>query len=189
MELIVDHIMFPVYFNNAFLDLAESNWKERNTGEVFSAPQNPAFKGIYFKTRSFYVEYLSTVKNEPYWSNAIYVVVPEKYWDFYRQPALVNEHFLIPYFGCGYQLVSPDFPHLNSIISKEIPYDGLTILISRALEKQLTSIGGQSWSLPENGKIQVHDGLLHVHDMAVIDQNSKLVAPILQSNPLLREFL
>ena len=189
MNLVIDHVMFPIYFNNPFLEVVESAWKENGEGEVFSQPQNPAFKGVYFKSKSFYVEYLSTVKTEPYWSNAVYVVVPKKYWDFYQNPALCSEHFLVPSFGCGYQLVSPDFPFLSRIISKDISYDGFTLLISEALEKELKNIGGQVWSLPSDGKVKVHEKLLHVHDMAVIDENAQLVAPILQVNPLLREFL
>ena len=189
MELVIDHIMFPVYFNNPFLELIEDIWKEQEVGRVFSEPQNPSYKGVYFQSKSFYVEYLSSVKNEPYWSNAVYLIVPKEYWGFYKDPALINEHFLIPNFGCGYQLISPEFPYLNSSIAKDISYDGFVLLISKELEQELLGIAGQQWSLPSNGKIQVHENLLHVHDMAVINEKSKLVAPLLQTNPLLKEFL
>jgi hypothetical protein len=60
-------------------------------------------------------------------------VVPKQYWGFYKSPALVTEHFLIPQFGSGFQIVSPQFPHL----------DGFTLLISKALEESLLNIGGQ----------------------------------------------
>lgn len=191
MELIIDHVMFPTYLSDKFLDLVEETWKERDVGRVFSQPANASFKGVYFQSSSFYVEYLSNVASQPYWSNAVYVVVPKRYWKHYKNPAFVNEHFLIPSFGCGYQLVSPDYPHLNSKIvqTKNVTYDGFVLLISKALEDELLSIGGVQWTLPENGKVQVNEKLLHVHDMAVIDQNSKLVAPILQPNPILREHL
>jgi hypothetical protein len=52
----------------------------------------------------------------------------------------------------------------------------------------LLNIGGQKWVLPSNGKIRVHEKLHHVHEIAVINEKSKLVAPLLHPNPLLREF-
>jgi hypothetical protein len=189
MELQIDHVMFPVYFNNPFLNLVEQIWKNQSGGRVTQMPQYPAFKHVLNFSKSFYVEYLSTVQSEPYWSNAVYVVVPKKFWGHYKSPALVTEHYLIPEFGAGYQLVSPEFPHLNSIVAKGEAYDGFTLLISKALETSLLSIGGQKWVLPSNGKIRVHEKLHHAHEMAVINEKSKIVAPVLQSNPVLREFL
>ncbi|MEZ5448400.1 MAG: hypothetical protein R3E89_05110 [Thiolinea sp.] len=47
MELIVDHVMFPLYFNNQFLEVVEEVWKELNVGKVTIGKQNPAFKGVY----------------------------------------------------------------------------------------------------------------------------------------------
>jgi hypothetical protein len=188
MELVVDHVMFPVYFNNSFLEVIEAEWREQNAGRVYSMPQNRVFKGLYFESKSFYVEYLSTVKSEPYWSNAVYVVVPKTCWSHYESPALVTEHFLLPAFGCGYTLVSPDFPHLNSTLAKSQTYDGFTLLISRALEQELLKVAGQSWILPRSGKVRVHEKLVHAHDIVVINDKSKLVAPLLQPNPVLREF-
>jgi hypothetical protein len=189
MEIQIDHVMFPVYLNNAFLDVVEEIWAAKKAGKVFAQPQNAAFKGVYLQSKSFYVEYLSNVKDQPYWTNAVYVVVPKKHWAFYKSPALVDQYFLVPKFGCGYALVSPDFPYLNSMTAGSNSYDGLTLLISEALKKEVLSIAGLNWSLPESGKIQVHGSLVHVHDIAVIDEKSKLVAPLLQPNPLLREFL
>lgn len=188
MELEIDHVMLPVYFNNALLESIESVWRDRARGRVFTQPQNDFFKGVYLQSKSFYVEYLSTVETQPYWSSAIFFVVPKQYWGHYENPAMVNEHFLIPSFGSGYQLVSPDYPYLNSKTAKDETYDGLKVLISSALEQQILAIGGQKWSLPKNGKLQVHDGLAHLHDIVVIDENDKLVAPILEANPILRDF-
>jgi hypothetical protein len=189
MELVVDHVMFPIYFNNPFLGLVEEIWRDRKVGRVFSQPQNPSFKGLYLRSKSFYLEYASNTKNEPYWSNAVYVVVPKKYWNFYEEPVLRTEHFLLPKFGGGYSIVSPEYPHLNSSAAQNETYDGLTLLISKALEDELLQVAGQKWTLPRSGKVRVHDGLKHLTDIAVIDEQSKLVAPLLEANPLLREFL
>ena len=181
--------MFPIYLNNPFLDIVEKIWTEQRSGKVFNQPQNAAFKGVYLQSKSFYVEYLSNVKDQPYWSNAVYVVVPQKHWGYYDKPALLDEHFLLPKFGCGYTLVSPDFPYLNSLSAREQHYDGLTLLISEALKLELLSIAGLQWRLPDSGKVRVHKNLIHVHDMAVVNEKSQLVAPLLQPNPLLREYL
>ena len=188
MELTIDHVMFPIYYNNALLEFVEHNWNSRKLSKVHSQSQNDSFKGVYLPSKSFYVEYLSTVETEPYWSSAIYVVLPNEYWDAYKKPALRTDHFLIPSFGSGYQLVSPSYPHLNTIVSKDESYDGLTILISKALEQELLSIGGKKWVLPKNGKVRVHEDLHHLHDIAVIDEQNKIVAPIFEANPILREY-
>ena len=189
MELVVDHVMFPLYYNNQFLDIAEKVWKELNAGKVIVGDQNPTYKGVYLHSRSFYVEYLSNVKEQPYWSNTIYFIVPKKYWGFYQNPALVSEHFLVPEFGCGYQLISPEYPHLNAKVAASIDYDGLEIFISQALKEEITNIAGQNWTLPSNGKIRVHKDLKHAHDIVVINENRKTIAPLLQPNPILREYL
>jgi hypothetical protein len=189
MEIVIDHVMFPVYFNNAFLEVVEAEWRAQSLGKVYSQPQNSVFKGVYFESKSFYVEYLSTVKAEPYWSNAVYVVVPKKYWSHYKNPALSTEHFLVPTFGCGYTLVSSEFPYPNSLLAKGQTYDGFTLLISKALEQELLRMAGQSWVLPPSGRVRVHEKLMHVYDIAVINDKSKLVGPLLQPNPILREFL
>jgi hypothetical protein len=186
MQLQLDHVMFPVYFNNAFLDLVERDWKKRNIGRVFSEPQNPVFKGVYLQTRSFYVEHLSTVENEPYWSNALHVIVPTAHWSHYSNPDLRTEYFLVPRFGCGFALVSPEYPHLHSTLPQQTA-DGLTVLISQTLAVALKAIGGKTWRLPP--QVRVNDKLLHAHDIAVVDDHSKLVAPLFQANPVLRELL
>lgn len=53
MELVIDHIMFPVYFNNAFLEVIEAEWRGHGLGKVYSQPQNAVFKGVYFESKSF----------------------------------------------------------------------------------------------------------------------------------------
>jgi hypothetical protein len=189
MELILDHVMFPVYYNNPFLEVIEDIWRERELGKVFAEPQNESFKGVYLSSKSFYIEYLSNTKSEPYWSNTVYIVLPKTYWGYYEAPDLMTEHFLTPTFGCGYCIVNPDYPYLNSVVSRDEVHDGLTVLISSALEKELLRLGGMNWTLPASGKLRVHESLVHPYDMAIIDENSKLVAPLLQANPLLREFL
>ena len=186
MELKIDHVMFPVYYNDAMLEHIEDDWKNRDSGKVYTQPHNGTYTGVYLPSKSFYVEYLSSIETEPYWSTAIYVVVPNEYWDAYKDPAMRNDHFLIPWFGSGYQLVSPDFPHTNDKVSSGEDYDGLTILISKALKQELLNIGGKKWTLPKN--VRVQDGLYHLHDIAVIDENSKIVAPLYEANPVLREF-
>ena len=186
MQLQVDHIMFPVYFNNAFLGVVEEAWKGYAIGRVFAQAQNAVFKAVYLQSKNFYVEHLSTVESEPYWSNTLYVVVSKEIWSHYAAPALLTEHFLIPRFGCGYSLVSPDFPHLHATFPEQ-SYDGLSILISAALEAELKTIAGEAWSLPPH--LRVHGGLHHAHDMVVVDGHSKVVAPLYQANPLLREYL
>jgi hypothetical protein len=186
MQLQIDHIMFPVYFNNAFLALVEEAWKSRGIGRVFSEPQNAAFKGVYLQGRSFYVEHLSTVESEPYWSNALYVIVPKELWPYYTKPDLHSEHFLVPKFGCGFSLVSPEFPHLHTRLPEQT-YDGLSILISATLESELKKLAGKTWTLPP--QVRVHSGLRYAHDMLVLDADSKVVAPLFQTNPLLREYL
>ena len=186
MQLQIDHVMFPVYFNNAFLNVVEEAWKGKSAGRVFSEPQNAVFKGVYLQTKSFYVEHLSTVESEPYWSNTLYVVVPKDLWSHYPTPDLRTEHFLVPRFGCGYSLVSPEFPHLHSGLPEQ-SYDGLSVLISPTLESALKTLAGKSWTLPAH--VRVNSRLHHAHDMVVVDDNSKVVAPLYQANPLLREHL
>lgn len=186
MELKIDHVMFPVYFNDAMLEHVEAEWDYYGKGKVFKQPSNGTYTGVYIAGKSFYVEYLSSVDTEPYWSTALYVVMPTEYWDAYEEPVMRNDHFLIPWFGSGYQLISPEYPHTHDKTSKDQEYDGMTILISKALEQELLNIGGKKWTLPKH--VRVHDGLYHMHDIAVINENSKLVAPLFEANPVLRDF-
>jgi len=52
MEITIDHVMFPVYFNNSFLNSVEENWTQRNLGYVDTQAQNDFFKGLYLHTKS-----------------------------------------------------------------------------------------------------------------------------------------
>ncbi len=187
MEIKIDHVMFPVYANDVLLGHVESTWKEKEKGRVYSQPTNGVFKGVYFQSKDFYVEYLSTVENQPYWSSAIYLVVDKKYWKSIDNPVMVNDHFLIPYFGSGYQLISPDYPHLTSKL-EPTSYNGLKILISQNLFDEIKTLGGQNWTLPSDGSVEIHEGLHHLHDIVVIDENDKLVAPLYEANPILRDY-
>jgi hypothetical protein len=42
MELQIHHVMFPVYFNNPFLNIVEEIWKGQAGGRVVQMPQYPA---------------------------------------------------------------------------------------------------------------------------------------------------
>lgn len=39
MQLEIDHVMFPVYANNSFLETIESIWAEKEIGKVTTQPQ------------------------------------------------------------------------------------------------------------------------------------------------------
>ena len=180
MELVVDHIMFPVYNNLGFLDEVEQCWKKHHTGVVMMGPPGPQYKGVYYSSKSFYVEHLSTVKGEPYWSNTIYFVVDKKHWEFYENPDMVDENWLKPRIRGGFALLSPDHPGLQSKHFSGITYDGFTILISKTLEEELREICGLTWKLPAN--MAIDEKLLHSFDMAVVNENDTLVAPLYQHN-------
>ena len=75
-ELVLDHVMFPTYMSDDFIDLVEEIWTARKLGKVFTQKPNRSFKPVYARSRSFYVEYLSNVQAEPFWSNAIYLPRP-----------------------------------------------------------------------------------------------------------------
>lgn len=188
MDIVLDHVMIPAYFNNPLLELVEAHWKGQKGGRIQTYPQGPAFKQLVQFTKSFYVEQLSTVKSEPYWSNAVYCVVPVEFWDHYKHPPIRSEHFLVPQFGAGYALISPDYPHLNSKIAATETYDGLTVFISAALAKALTNIGGATWALPKNGPLKINPDLHHPTDIVIINERNERVAPLFQPNPLLRDY-
>lgn len=187
MELLLDHVMFVTYHNNTLLEEVHESWKKHQTGKTHIAPQQTDYRGVYYQSKSFYVEQLSTISGEYYWSNCVYVVLPQKYWGFYDKPAMVTRDMLIPSYGCGYQIVSPDFPTLNAKISKDVTYDGFTILVSPTLEASLKTMAGQKWKLPA-GKIKVHEKLLHPYDIAVVNEKNKLIGPLFQSNFALKEY-
>lgn len=188
LELQIDHVMFPVYHNDAFLDEVREIWKGHNKVDIVEGGEEGEYKGVYFRSKRFYVEHLSTSKGNTYWSNNVYVIVSKEHWGRIKNPAKVFEHILIPSFACGYQLVSPEFPYLNSKISQGVTYDGFTLLISAKLEKDLLNLCGLKWKWPTSLKVKVHEGLLHPYDMAVIDEGNTLIAPLYQSNFGLKEY-
>ncbi|WP_422038307.1 hypothetical protein [Roseibium sp.] len=185
MLLTIDHVMFPVYLGDQLLDEVEWTWKDRGYGKVFREAERSEFLPLYCQSNQFYVEYLSNRSTFSYWSNAVFVVVPKQFWEYYKEPALLSEHFLIPYFGSGYQLVSPDFPHLNSKLSGGTD-EGFRLLVSPDLYKVLSRVADQEWTLPDH--IEPHSDLKHMHDMAVLDAEGRLVAPLYEANPALKGY-
>ena len=159
--------------------------EKREYGKVFRETEREEFLPLYCRSKQFYVECLSNNSTYSYWSNSVYVVVPKEFWGYYKEPAHISEHFLIPYFGSGYQLVSPDFPSLNSNLPGDFD-EGFTLLVSPDLYNVLTKIADQDWELPDH--IKPHNDLKHMHDMAVIDKEDRLVAPLYASNPALRAY-
>ncbi|MET1410863.1 hypothetical protein ABVF61_01255 [Roseibium sp. HPY-6] len=185
MLLTIDHVMFPVYLGDQLLDEVEWTWKDRGYGNVFREAERREFLPLYCQSSRFYVEYLSNRSTFSYWSNAVFVVVPKVFWDYYKEPAHVSEHFLIPYFGSGYQLVSPEFPHLNSKLEGRSDEE-FKLLVSPDLFKVLSNVAGQKWSMPDF--VSPHSDLKHMHDVAVLDSEDRLVAPLYQANPALRGY-
>lgn len=185
MQLIVDHVMFPIYLGDQLLDEVEWTWRDRGYDKVFRQAKRKEFLPLYCQSENFYVECLSNRSTYSYWSNAVFVVVPKELWSYYKKPAHVSEHFLIPYFGSGYQLVSPDYPHLNSKLDHS-PKERFTLLVSPDLYRVLANIAGKDWDLPDH--VKPHDDLKHMHDMAVLDAGDRLVAPLYQANPALKGY-
>ncbi len=181
MELEVDHISFPVYNNLAFLDEVEGSWREHGSGRVQMGPQGPQYTGVFYLTKNFYVEHLSTAKNDGYWSNTIYVVVDKKHWDHYENPDSRNENWLKPRMHGGFAVFGPDsLPVQWSRQQPTIPYAGLKLMISSALEDQLKNVCGLKWELPPY--LEVDERFLHPYDMAVINEDRRLIAPLHQCN-------
>jgi hypothetical protein len=176
-RLKIDHIMFPVYNNNNFLEHVYKTWikvnKQCNIGE-----QNSMYKGVYYPTNNFYVEHLSTTQGEKYWSNSIYVILKTKYWSYFINPDSISEYFLIPKFGCGYHIISPNYPHLNRLSKSND--EQLKVHISKALMVEIENLCGFKWEVPNF--IRVNDKLLHNYDIAVINSDDRLIAPLFQSN-------
>lgn len=185
MQLVIDHVMFPTYLGDQLLDEVEWTWRNREYGKVFREAERKEFLPLYCQSKQFYVECLSNRSTFSYWSNAVFVVVPKELWSYYKEPAHVSEHFLIPYFGSGYQLVSPDFPNLNSKLTGEFD-EGFTLLVSPDLYKILARIADREWKLPDH--LKPHTDLKHMHDMAVLDAKDRLVAPLYQANPALKGY-
>ena len=180
-ELIVDHIMFPVYNNDPFLDEMQEIWETKNIGEVERADYD-AYSAVFFKSKEFYVEYLSTNKGDGWWRNKVYIVVDKKFWDYYESPFIKDDFFLVPERTSGYALISPEYNALSSKVNQHIEYEGFTILISEELKSILLNICGLKWELPPF--IKTNKNLIHETDMVVIDEEGEYIAPFLECNPV-----
>jgi|AntAceMinimDraft_17_1070374.scaffolds.fasta_scaffold07273_3 hypothetical protein len=180
-ELVVDHIMFPVYNNDAFLDEVKEIWETKGVGEI-KRDDYEAYSGVFFKTKKFYVEYLSTNKGDGWWRNRICVVVDKQHWDYYKEPFLKDEFFLTPEITSGFFLVSPEYNSTNTKINKDIDYKGFTIYISEALKEKLENICDLKWKLPDY--IKTNKNLIHETDIVVVDGKGEYVAPFLQCNTI-----
>lgn len=177
--LIVDHIMFPVYNNDAFLDEIKEIWTEKKVGEIERADYD-AYSAVFFKTRNFYVEYLSTNKGDGWWVNRICVEVDTTYWDYYKNPFSKDGNFLIPEIDSGFFLVSPHYDSVNSKINTDINYSGFTIYISEILKDKLINVCGLKWELPDY--IRTNKNLIYERDIVVVDEDGEYIAPYLQCN-------
>ena len=126
----IDHIMFPVYNNNDFLDEVALEYNKNKNYVYDIGEQTSMYKGIYLYSKNFYIEHLSTIKGQYYWSNSLAILLDKKYWSYYKNPDLIDENFMTPKFGCGYFFVNPKYKHINKNISKST-YDNFTIYISK----------------------------------------------------------
>lgn len=181
MKLIIDHVMFPVYDNNKFLKKVYKEWKKNKKYDISIGKQNDRFRGIYLFSTNFYIEHLSTTINNPYWNNALCIVVDKKYWKYYKHPDEISDDYLIPKYGCGYFLIDPQskfrYKHGNKNIGSQ--YDNFTILISKKLEISIKKICGLDLQLPKY--IKTCNNFTQHYDIAVIDNNIR-IAPLFQSN-------
>ena len=98
----VDHVMFPVYNNNKFLEEVANEYKTNEKYIYSIGKQQQSYKGIYLYSKNFYIEHLSTIKGEYYWSNSIAIILDKKYWSYYKNPVILDDNFMRPTFGSGY---------------------------------------------------------------------------------------
>jgi len=174
----IDHVMFPVYNNNNFLEEVANEYKKNDKYVYNIGNQEKLYKGIYLYGKSFYVEHLSTIKGETYWSNSLAIILDKKYWSYYKNPDMIDDNFMIPKFGCGYFFVNPNYPYTNDKKNKS-DYDNFIIYISNELEYELKNIGGISWTLPKY--IKVDNNLKHKYDIVVKDDDV-IIGSLFQSN-------
>lgn len=174
----VDHVMFPVYNNNKFLEEVANEYKTNEKYIYSIGKQQPSYKGIYLYSKNFYVEHLSTVKGEYYWTNSLAIILDKKYWAYYKNPVILNNDFMTPKFGCGYFFVNPEYNFTNKKITKS-KYDNFTIYISKNLKNSLTNIAGLKWKLPNY--IKTHNKLCQPYDIIVKDKNT-IIGPLFQTN-------
>ena len=181
MILKIDHVMFPFYNNNKLLNEIKKHYD--NLGYAsYMEPQNKEFKGLYFFTKRFYVEHLSTIKGEHNWTNALCIVLDKKYWGYFKNPDMKNEHFLTPKFGCGYFIVDPKSPYVKNWkikYSKKLNRENLNIIISKKLENKLKHLAGHEWELPNY--IKTDKRLCQLYDI-LITANNIVIAPLFHSN-------
>ena len=181
MILKIDHVMFPFYNNNKLLNEIKKHYD--NLGYAsYIEPKKKTFKGLYLLTKRFYVEHLSTIKGEHNWTNALCIVLDKKYWGYFKNPDMINEHFLIPKFRCGYFLVDPKSPYVNwkkTTPKNKFNINNLTILISKKLENKLKHLAGYEWELPNY--IQTDKRLCQLYDI-LITANDRVIAPLFHSN-------
>lgn len=174
----VDHVMFPVYNNNNFLDEVANEYK-KNKKYIYSiGKQEPSYKGIYLYSKNFYIEHLSTIKGEYYWSNSIAIILDKKYWSYYKNPVILDDNFMRPTFGSGYFFVNPEYKFTNKKNLKS-NYDNFTIYISKNLKKELTNIAGLKWKLPKY--IKTNDKLCQQYDIIIKDRDV-VIGPLFQTN-------
>ena len=174
----IDHCMFPFYNNNKILSEISRHY-DRMGYVSHIENQKSRFKGIYLYTKKYYIEHLSTIKGEYNWTNALCVVLDKKYWKYYDNPDMVNEHFLIPKYGCGYFIVDPKSPYTNWRKTPVNERYDFTVFISKKLEKELINLGGCKWILPSY--IQSTRKLCQPYDIIIMD-DTDVIAPLFQSN-------
>jgi hypothetical protein len=174
----IDHVMFPIYNNNKFLNEVASEYSKNKEYKYSIGPQEHSYKGIYLYSKNFYVEHLSTVKSEYYWSNSLAIILDKKYWSYYKNPVIINDNFMTPKFGCGYFFVNPEYKFTNKKKLKS-SYDNFTIYISKKLKKELTKIAGLKWLLPYY--LKSNSKLCQPYDIIVKD-NNKIIGPLFQTN-------
>ena len=101
--------MFPVYNNDPFLDEMKEIWEAKKVGKIdrqIDRDDYEAYSGVFFNTKSFYVEYLSTNQGDGLWRNRICIVLDKKYWDYYEEPFIRDDFFLTPENGKPYLMVT-----------------------------------------------------------------------------------
>jgi len=54
----IDHVMFPVYNNNNFLDEVANEYKTNKKYIYSIGKQQQSYKGIYLYSKNFYIEHI-----------------------------------------------------------------------------------------------------------------------------------
>jgi hypothetical protein len=178
MNIIIDHVMFPIYNNNNFLlEVAKEYKKEKIKFNV--GKQNKLYKGIYLFCGDFYIEHLSTTKHNYYWTNALCIQCDKKYWKYYKNPDSQSEDFMTPKFGCGFFLVSPTSDYVKWRQRNRISCGNMIIYVSKKLYDSVKNLCGLMWNIPKY--VKVHKLLLQPYDIVVMDKLNR-IAPLFQTN-------